>query len=1426
MEIIDHDQDDRIIDAYQEYIQIVASRSRGGGSSSQLDDNANDQDDVNNNNNNIHGGDNQNKERDHLLKLVDQAGEEVVINFYRQRIEQSKLLAPYMKAILLSYTLLPKYIFSIENSPNNNQEEDEMIDDDDDDDNDYDDDQDNKKKKKNKNKKKKKKPPQKSLQSYESEYENIRAHFIIDFIKDISTSQYPLGDESDLTECVVTMNSECDGFKSNHVQGVLTAIQTTFDQNNKAQLLELYPKFLSQAVYLQSCSNNNDSDEIAGFQHNSIISITKPTWKKHLLGGIIQMFNDISLSKSDLTHIVDNTIECLKGLKHTELPEAIYKLTLLSSHGQKGYILGKVVDLLEAKSRSTNENDIVWLSNQAFIAFQVNISVKQDMGLGKEFLKLDHSLSRFDLIFLLSIAAIPRFKSQVIAILKSQLLKYLKNPKHDLKHIMNLANRIKDSEEWNQLVEPFLAFAICLVDTNAMLITEPIRRAREMGRELLEILFGNQLSQSTIMDEIVGRIQTKSDNLHPWFLLLTKLATKEQAFLQKSFSKLKDSLDYIQYYSPSTVRQLITAFNLICRGEGNTSLQDGIIITLKKSMFKKEPEARAAAITGFLQVLKDIPLSTQPKLVYDILGNLRRALSQQASIRSLLYSGLKDLVRSKKYIGNYICEILLFHFQQIYHHKIQPEFFNSFSKAEHGGRVLSEPFDQLVNCIQFCIRNTSRPINNNNNGEQNNPSASNVLDQLTREFDGFVEQMSAITIKSLTLLSPLEIGIVIGVLEALIEYQATSQTPVDNNIINRLILQCRDAQVALNTQKEQSKTKTSPKQSSTKTKKKRKRDQEEEDDDDDDEEENQDESDGGVVDKSAPKKKATDKKLQVKEQPREPLSAYCIIRLFEVIHPILEKSLIKKNPAALTKISKFLNFVYISANSRLKRMFEELKSFKELNIDESKESPFKTGHRECSTIFKYLLNHVNNLEWHSLVIDDDGDKDLSKKPSIQMMILQPMKIIVDYFCFETDSIEPILGLYVNKTPTNEERQVTQLIEQILYHQKMCLDSEIPHQRWDETELLLNIIWVLTNKPSIKKQTLTVMKEFVARLYQQKVNSPALASVITKLCLESNSFKENIVIARDINIFLETPQKQEEEDDEEEESDDQQNNIINIRTHEAVETQLLKFTNDAIDRVDELINTLKKDDKQFTNANEKSCSEMKRILELLVETKLINMKPGTTREKHLKTVKKLFVVLFKHQSAMISKKMNPPRGESEFKKMVHLASLLFSETLNAAKLDQTPQSNNKSKKDSGKQSAFILRESKFIPILTFNLEKYESAVIRYEQKFKTSTLGKYFKKTAVNSLNFADNDDAFKNALSDEDEPKKKKQPTKKSGAVKSPTNKKPAAPKLRKSSPKPKQTQKKPANFRSPTSRKPFNSKSNNNYNSDDDDDDDNDDDN
>ncbi|XP_064373311.1 Fanconi anemia group I protein isoform X2 [Dromaius novaehollandiae] len=282
--------------------------------------------------------------------------------------------------------------------------------------------------------------------------------------------------------------------------------------------------------------------------------------------------------------------------------------------------------------------------------------------------------------------------------------------------------------------EPKKPFGGKVAETSYGLSKTPAQQACRLGASiLLETFKVHEPIRSDILEQVLNRVLTKAASPVSHFIdLLSNIVVSAPLVLQNSSSKVTETFDNLSFLPLDTVQGLLRAVQPLLKV--SMSVRDSLILVLQKAIFSRQLDARKAAVAGFLLLLRNFKVlgslsssqcsqaigATQVQadvhacynsaaneaFCLEILGSLRRCLSQQADVRLMLYEGFYDVLRRNSQLASSVMETLLSQMKQYY--LPQPDLLPPL-KLEgciiaQGDQVfLQEPLAHLLSCIQHCL---------------------------------------------------------------------------------------------------------------------------------------------------------------------------------------------------------------------------------------------------------------------------------------------------------------------------------------------------------------------------------------------------------------------------------------------------------------------------------------------------------------------------------------------------------------------------------------------------------------------------------------------------------------------------------------------------------------------------------------------------
>ncbi|XP_062357068.1 Fanconi anemia group I protein isoform X3 [Cinclus cinclus] len=282
--------------------------------------------------------------------------------------------------------------------------------------------------------------------------------------------------------------------------------------------------------------------------------------------------------------------------------------------------------------------------------------------------------------------------------------------------------------------EPKKPFGGKAADNSYGLSKVPAQQACRLGANiLLETFKVHEPIRSDILEQVLNRVLTKAASPVSHFIdLLSNIVVSAPLVLQTSSSKVTETFDNLSFLPIDTVQGLLRAVQPLLKV--SMSVRDSLILVLQKAIFSRQLDARKAAVAGFLLLLRNFKVlgslsssqcsqaigATQVQadvhacynsaaneaFCLEILGSLRRCLSQQADVRLMLYEGFYDVLRRNSQLASSIMETLLSQIKQYYLPQpdlLPPLKLEGCIMAQGDQIFLQEPLAHLLCCIQHCL---------------------------------------------------------------------------------------------------------------------------------------------------------------------------------------------------------------------------------------------------------------------------------------------------------------------------------------------------------------------------------------------------------------------------------------------------------------------------------------------------------------------------------------------------------------------------------------------------------------------------------------------------------------------------------------------------------------------------------------------------
>lgn len=474
------------------------------------------------------------------------------------------------------------------------------------------------------------------------------------------------------------------------------------------------------------------------------------------------------------------------------------------------------------------------------VILHITFAVKQDQELGKEFIKYlkahqstpSSILTPFNIALALSIAQIHRFEETIFEYMKSAVLRSFKDEerrkqskwvRENIPACCSVQEQVLETVRnslfgWDHVTQGLVQLGFTLMDafgpksfeTTSLWNPTPTQHSYKLGSLLLLDTFkAHELVRSEILHQILNRVITKATTPVNHFIeLLASTVSAAPHVLLETLPRVKEALDYLSFLQPKSAEGFLKAIQPLLKI--SLTLRDSLILVLRKAMFSRQVDARRIAVTGFLLILKHFKVlgggisSSQPSsqlsqtfshssqiqvdvhvrgsgvgneaLCLEILGNLRRCLTQQADVRMQLYEGLFNVLCKNPQLQQPILDMFNTQFLKYVEpdEEINPPIKLEPCLAASGDQVyLTEPLGHLL-C--FLLHSLAKCIENHTQEEEGEQDAmEHILNELEDLFQSLVLRMNKSEMEDFEL-------------DKSADFSLASSVGIKNNILALLVL--------------------------------------------------------------------------------------------------------------------------------------------------------------------------------------------------------------------------------------------------------------------------------------------------------------------------------------------------------------------------------------------------------------------------------------------------------------------------------------------------------------------------------------------------------------------------------------------------------------------------------------------------------------
>ncbi|KAJ1819486.1 hypothetical protein LPJ75_001185, partial [Coemansia sp. RSA 2598] len=428
-------------------------------------------------------------------------------------------------------------------------------------------------------------------------------------------------------------------------------------------------------------------------------------WDARASVAVCALLREISLEEPMVERVGQRMIRQLKLVDLTELPAMVYQLLLFARHGLKRTILDGIfgffdsIDNKQPSSEAEPEAHKRWRELgdiEGTVMHHFSYSVKQDFELGNALIAYARersegagggSLSTLSFACLLTLARIHRFEDAVTSLLRTIVMKgihdslalqatlwvraYLPPPAFIPQDLLAPVVA-RAAYGWDQVTQTLVQLSLNIVDYSVgaqrrgAYSAGACAEARRVCTGALRSAFAShEFVRAELVDQILSRFVFQADGHEHFIDLLRDLVADDADLVRPYASKIVDIFDSISVVSPASIEQLLNATAPLFLEDA--PLRASLTLVLRKILFAQSFDDRKTALSGLFvlaaQHMSALSAFEQPSdtgagldtrsrrrvdellsASLEILGLLRRCLTQQPEVRAVSYEKLAQLL--------------------------------------------------------------------------------------------------------------------------------------------------------------------------------------------------------------------------------------------------------------------------------------------------------------------------------------------------------------------------------------------------------------------------------------------------------------------------------------------------------------------------------------------------------------------------------------------------------------------------------------------------------------------------------------------------------------------------------------------------------------------------------------------------------------
>ena len=464
--------------------------------------------------------------------------------------------------------------------------------------------------------------------------------------------------------------------------------------------------------------------------------------------------------------------------------------TRLSPGDRDGSVTNLNLDSIEMVGEDDSREREELTQAESTVIYHLNKAASSGHVIGKEVANLakaggqapDLLLQPFALFLSLTFVSLKQYKEPILGSLKSAITQaismedarqnyvWTRNHMKKLSDIGDLLSLVitqsKKSGGWDLITEGVLDLGLGLLDvqTSTKADSKKVKTINHIGARLLSKLIKKQSSSSSlVISALTDKILTTNVSNVQYTEALRVVVADTSTILMETPHVMDELVENVARLPFNTSRRALYALSPLVKL--SRVLRDHLILALRKLLFCSSTDARQAATSGVLLLLKTFRISTSRSvsqlsqtqgsgslsqvavdvhrggrmsneaLCLELLGVLRRCFMQTPEVKMVFYSGVMEVVNKNPELCEGVLEVAYTHLLYLW----GPEGgsrrrwqlnLDKIGREANESWELEEPVGWFLNCLQQITSKTQQVTEGDND----------ILDKVTKLLEEMVEK--------------------------------------------------------------------------------------------------------------------------------------------------------------------------------------------------------------------------------------------------------------------------------------------------------------------------------------------------------------------------------------------------------------------------------------------------------------------------------------------------------------------------------------------------------------------------------------------------------------------------------------------------------------------------------------------------------------